>query len=394
MPRVKQPNKKFIDIAKKLDGKKFATSVQGDFKDFPDHRNRNRVTHPIWYILFVVLAGTLAGCNTIQDLADYARYKKNWFLKILAQKIDVISYDTLWWFFVKTNPETLKSLIQRWFNRLPRKIRRQLLAIDGKRVRGASKFDNIVHLVELYASESGLVITQERVPDKTNELAAIPAILESVDVKGAILSLDALFAQKSVVEKIIEKEAEYLISLKGNQGNLHAEIINFFEQAHSINFEGVDHETQSIKDKKAHGRVEKRTVYVVTELDWLPQLSEWKGLTSIIEIVTERKVNGKVEITRRYYISSAQATAAEFLRWIRQHWHIENGLHWVIDVIYREDAALNRTGNSVENMALVRRLTTNVIRCLDPDMGMASARRCATYEEDYLHGLLGTLFTA
>ncbi|WP_255350928.1 ISAs1 family transposase [Neochlamydia sp. TUME1] len=247
------------------------------------------------------------------------------------------------------------------------------------------------HIVEIFAAEGRLVIAQEKVPEKAIETQAVPALLEAMDVSGAIVSMDALYAHIDTIDEILNKGADYIVGIKGNQGHLKAEAYNFFEQAKAVNYQGVEGITREETYEKNRGRIESRHVCVVNALQWLPQREKWH-LQSMIEVRSERKVADKVEQAIRYYGSSRKAGAKEFAKWIRAHWAIENSLHHVMDVVFKEDASLSDVGFSAENMALIRRLATNIIRTMDSGRGITDARRNATYAPNYLRGLLGKVF--
>ena len=231
--------------------------------------------------------------------------------------------------------------------------------------------------MELFAAEQRLVLAQEKVPDKSSEPKVIEALLKDIDVTGALISTDALFAHTAHAQKFLDHGADYLIGLKGNQGNFHAEAKNFFDQARDVEYEEVDVERYISPPEKGHGRIEQRSICVCTALEWLPQVMSWPGLKAIIEVLSERDVGGKKTCEIRYYFSSRAASAKKFAEWIRGHWSIENPLHWVLDVIFREDAAQAKTGFIAENMAFFRRLSMNVIRTADPGRGFADARKFA-----------------
>jgi predicted transposase YbfD/YdcC len=236
------------------------------------------------------------------------------------------------------------------------------------------------------------VLAQEKVPDKSSEPKIIEALLQDIDVSGALISMDALFAHTAHAQKILDHGADYLIGLKGNQGNFYAEAKNFFDQARDVEYEDVDVKRYIPSPEKGHGRIEQRSICVCTALDWLPQVKTWPGLKAIVEVLSEREVDGKSSSEIRYYFSSREATPKEFSEWIRGHWSIENPLHWGLDVIFKEDSAQARVGFIAENMAFFRRLSMNIIKTADPDRGFADARRFCTYEPKYLRGILGKVF--
>lgn len=391
MPKRKTTGKNFVDLQQEIDLNIFIQNIKSNFKDFPDPRIKSRCAYPMWYLFLVILSGYLSGCNTVSDIAHFAEIRSSWFTALIGEKFSAPSYDTLWWFFVRVNPKIFKDLIGRWLQNLPKDLKDQLLAIDGKRLRGVSDKEHISHIVELFAIESRLVIAQEKVPDKLGEAKALPALLDSIDITEAVISVDALYANIHDTRLILNKESDFIVGIKGNQPNLEAELHNFFEQAKAVNYEGVDGITLFETDEKGHGRIERRSICVVNELDWLPQKDEWQ-LKALIEIRSERIIGDKIGLETRYYASSRKADAKKFAYWIRGHWGIENTLHYVMDVIFKEDASLSDIGFSAENMSLIRRLAANIIRTFDPDSGIADARRNATYDPNYLRGLLGRMF--
>ena len=184
-------------------------------------------------------------------------------------------------------------MLTQWFKHLSTELRDQLLVIDGKRLKGASTSGELMHVVEVFAAENRFVLAQEKVPDKTTEPKALPALLENIDVEGALISMDALFTNGCVVQQILEKKGDYLLGLKGNQGLFHDELSNFFEQAHAVEYEGVVH-TRHQTNEKGHGRIEQRIVCVVNDLEWIPQRDMWCGLSSLIEVRSERQRKGKI----------------------------------------------------------------------------------------------------
>jgi predicted transposase YbfD/YdcC len=217
--------------------------------------------------------------------------------------------------------------------------------------------------------------------------------LEQVNVEGAIISGDAHFTVAESAEQIIDAKADYLLAVKDNQPTLCAEIENFFDQAHAVEWEEVPHLFHQEVDK-GHGRIDIREVRVVEDLDWLPNACKWKNLACLIEVRSTRQKLGFAanEVFRRLYISSRRGSAKDFAKWTRQHWSVENKCHWVADVIFEEDYILADRGNSAENMGLFRRLAMNMSAVVDPERGLASVRRVATFGAGYLKGILAMFF--
>jgi len=394
MPRRKPIDNQILEASKQFNAEIFAETVKGAFSDFPDYRrNQSRVLYPVWYLSLIVLCGFFCGCNTIEEIADYADLQENWFSSLLGEKVQAPSHGTFWWFLVKTPPGALKGYIQKWFSKIPQTLKDQLLAIDGKRLKGANFLDHITHVVELFAAEDRLCLAVEKVPDKTVEKSTLPIILEQVDVEGAVISGDAHFTVPESAERIVDAKADYLLAVKDNQPSLCAEMENFFDQAHAVEWDEVPHSFHQEVDK-GHGRIETREVRVVEDLSWLPNVSKWKNLASLIEVRSTRQKIGSTasEVFRRFYISSRRASASAFAKWVRQHWSVENNCHWIADVIFKEDENLMDRGYSAENMGLFRRLAMNIAAVADPERGLAAVRRAATFGAGYLQGILAIVF--
>lgn len=392
MPSRKTKDPKFSELKQDIDVEFFAISVKGAFPDTDDPRQLSKTVYPFWFLMLLILSGYLGGADTVSDLALYAELNIDWINKLVDRSFSPPSYDTFWWLLARLSPETFKVLLKKWFANIPQQLRDQLLIIDGKRLKGVSATDALVHLVELFAAEQRLVLAQEKVPDKSSEPKVIEALLKDIDVHGALISTDALFSHISSAQKFVNHGADYLIGLKGNQGHFHAEAQNFFDQARAVDYEEVAVDRYCPSPEKGHGRIEQRSICVCTELDWLPQAVTWPNLNAIIEVASEREIQGKKSTEIRYYFSSRQATAKEFAGWVRGHWSIENPLHWVLDVIFKEDDAKAKAGFIAENMAFFRRLSMNIIKTIDPVRGFTAARKCCTYEPKYLRGLLGKIF--
>jgi len=390
MPKRRTADKQYDDILQDIDIDKLRDSIKSDFQSFIDPRSAERSLYPAWYLFLIIICGYLAGCNTLEDIAHFAYLRRVWFSSLNDMNLGVPSYDTLWWFLARTEPKSFKGLLSRWLSKLPLDFRDKLLMIDGKRLRGVSDNEHISHIVELFAAEKCIVIAQEKVPEKRDERQALSQLLQAVDVEGALISMDALFCHRSDLKKILDKGADYLVGLKGNQPTLEDEVFHYFDQAMLCNYEGTGIDSH-ISCEKDHGRIESREVRTLTELEWLEQAEVWT-IRTIIEVKSERVIKGKTETGTRYYLSSRKGSAEYFAKNIRGHWGIENVLHHVIDVVFMEDASLADAGNTAENMSLLRRLAANIVRTVDPGRGMAEARRAATYEPNYLLGLLSRTF--
>lgn len=234
--RRKQIDPIILEACKQFDARIFVETIKGEFSNFPDSRyNQKRIVYPIWYINLVILCGFFCGCNTIEEITEYALLQQSWFKELLNKSYPAPSYSTLWWFLVRTQPEALKQYFVKWFVKIPHQLKDQLLALDGKRLKSASFLGHITHVVELFAAEDRLVLATEKVPDKTVEKSCLSDILKQVDVSGAIISGDAHFTTPTVADQIIENQADYLLAIKGNQPKLQAEMENFFYKLMQLN---------------------------------------------------------------------------------------------------------------------------------------------------------------
>ena len=262
----------------------------------------------------------------------------------------------------------------------------EVVSIDGKTLRGSfykGEDQKAIHMVSAFASNVRLVLGQEKVSEKSNEITAIPKLLDALFITGGIVTIDAMGCQKSIASKIREKKADYVLSLKGNHGDLHDDIRTYFEGTSKEDLE-VDEECD-----KGHGRIEVRRCSISRNIDWLMQKEKWKDLSCIVEIESLRTEGGKDTLEKRYYLSSLKTSAKEVAKAIRSHWSIENSLHWVLDVTFNEDRSRIRKKNGPENMAIVRHTVLNLLRQNgDEKTSLKRRRRRASYSQDYLADIL------
>ena len=373
-----------------IDQQEFVESVEKAFKGISDPRVLDNQSYPLIYLLIMILAAVIAGANAIAQIHQYICVKIDIFRRLLGIE-QPPGYLVLWWLLVRLDSQKLQEAFLHWMKELPTEIKERIIAIDGKRLNGASK--QVVHLVSAWETGRGLLLGQIRTERKSNEITAIPKLLNTIDIQGATITIDAAGAQKKIVEEIRELGGDYVIALKGNQGHLHDEARNFFEQAREVEYEGCECTvTKSVE--KGHGRIEEREVVVTSLLDWLDCRAEWRDLRTLIEITTRREVKGKVSTERRYYISSLAMTAEKAMRIIRSHWGIENHLHWAMDVTFKEDDCTVSSGNAAENFALFRRMAQSVLQAdAGGTRGIAMRRRQAAWNDDYAIKLLGMVIS-
>lgn len=338
---------------------------------------------------------SIVGEGTIKDICAWARCNHELLREISKGRWEAPSYTAIWNFLVRLKSTALKDLVSQWIDQLPPEARSKTYAIDGKEVRAAGKVGARIQMVGLYATDSGVLITSEKVPEKRSEPLALPALLKAVDIAGAIVTMDAAYAHAKDLKEVTERRADYIVAIKGNQPILHGEVVSFFEQADAAGAAYAPLDIHMSKDAK-HGRLEEREVAVSHDTQWLAggaskDFPNW-GIQSLIRVRRKRAVGGKESISETVYASSRALTAGEAAKCIRDHWSIENGEHYVLDVVWNEDQCQVNTGNAAENLAHLRRIARNMVALVDPVRGFAAAKRAARFSQDYLLGLVRDFF--
>lgn len=362
------------------------------FKEVPDHRGNRHKLHRVEEILLLTFCGMIAGCDSWNDLEHFGSIKLSYLRKYFPYKNGVPSDDTLRRFFRALNPEVFESCFIKWVRSLQIELSDKVVAIDGKTSRRSFDGDNKpMHLVNAFASEFGIVLGQLKTAEKSNEITAIPELIELLDIIGSIVTIDAIGCQAKIVEKIIDKGADYLIGLKGNQGTLSKDV--------SIHFERKPCEADFFKvtaKDKGHGRIETRTCTVTENIKWLKELHpKWKKLNSIIEIKSEREIKSNISTETRYYISSLQAKPDKILNAIRQHWGVENKLHWVLDMSFNDDQCRIRKGNAPRNIAIIKKTVLNLLQIIKKDkprVSLKAMRKIAGWDNSFMDNVLMTKF--
>ena len=381
----------YTDLEKEIDIEEFRESVLSYFSKIPDPRQAGNLTYKLEHIFFIILSAMIAGANSINQIAIFAKAKSRW-IKELIPIETIPCYGIFWWVLVRIKPEFLRILLCEWLKTLPDESKDKILNIDGKCVKGTQKnltLNPHLHLVSLFSAEEGIVLAQQPVEDKSNEITAIPKVLNQINIQGAIITSDAMGCQKNIARAIYEGKAEYMLALKGNQESLADEVENYFNQADAIDFEGVDCDTIDSKES-GHGRIEQREIYVTEDIEWLPQKEEWVNLKSIVMVKSKRLLNGQLLTSeKRYYITSLPAKALKIANVIRKHWRIENNLHRQLDINFEEDKSVVNTGYAAENLAIFRKLALNI---LGSGKGLLERRRKAAWNEEYLSELVSKFF--
>jgi len=358
------------------------------FKTVPDHRVERKKLHPVEEILLLTFCATIAGYDGWEDIELFGKTKIELLRQYLPFKHSVPSDDTLRRFFRALVPETFERCFLDWVKSFQCQLSKKIVAIDGKTSRHS--FDGDVpamHMISAFASELGIVLGQLKVDGKSNEITAIPQLLDLIDIADSTVTIDAMGCQTKIVEKIIEKKANYVLGLKGNQSTLHDNVQLLFETKPN-NMTIFTH----VETEKGHGRIETRTCTVSDDIAWLKtEHHHWKNLTSIAEVESIREINGEKSIEKRYYITDHSANPSLIANAIRQHWGIENKLHWVLDISFGDDQSRIRKGNAPRNMAIVKKTVLNLLQIIKKDhprMSLKRMRKLAGWDNDFLNTVL------
>ena len=383
----------------KEDSRPASKSLVDCFAGIDDPRLNRKRRHELIDILVIAICAVICGAEHWTEVASFGRCKKNWFDSFLGLPNGIPSHDTFSRVFAILDPKRLRAAYAQWVRGFMRDVDVAHCCLDGKTVRGSGHMPDgkkAIHVLSAYAHEHGVVLAQAKVEDKTNEITAIPEILRVLHLKGMIVSIDAMGCQKEIATQIKEQGGEYVLSLKGNQGNLARDVEHHFECADRDQFVLLDHDAHTTVDG-GHGRVETRRYDVIGDAEWLDPEKQWGGLAAVGRVVSERisKANGAKSSETRYYLLSKRFTAEEFAKASRSHWGIENSLHWVLDVAFREDDCRIRTGFAAENFVVLRHIALHLLKQgTSVKLGIKSRRKVAGWDENYLLELLKGNFNA
>lgn len=364
------------------------------FEELSDPRARS-CNYQLDELLLAAICAVISGAESWTSVVEWSEMKLDWLRQHRPFANGIASHDTFGRVFSLLDAKRFEACFVRWMSTLCPSLDGQHIAIDGKCVRGSHDGSrSAIHLVSAWSSVSGLTLGQIRTADKSNEITAIPQLLDALDVKGAVITIDAMGCQHDIAAKIVERGADYVLGVKDNQPGLAEAVKLWFDAADAGEMDRPFWD--DIQIEKDHGRIETRRCLVTNDVAWLQeQHQHWSGLRSLIMIESTREVIGRnstgtASVERRYYISSLPAKAALLGKTVRAHWGIENSMHWVLDVAFREDDCRIRIGEAAQNFAILRRIALNLLkRDKSTKLGIANKRLKAGWNVDYLGKLLG-----
>ena len=355
------------------------------FADMPDPRVERTKLHKLEDILAITICAVICGAEGWNEIELFGHSKQQWFKTFLKLPNGIPSHDTFGRVISSIRPDDFEQRFQKWTLAIAQNTGEKVIAIDGKTLRRS--FDNAnskaaIHMVSAWACDNKMIFGQIATDEKSNEITAIPKLLEMLVLEGSVVTIDAMGCQKKIAEKIIDNNADYIFSLKGNHGTLHDEVKLFLDDAIA---NGGNYDYNHTIDG-GHGRVEKRKIWYSQDVQWIQDLSYWPGLSSLIAVESQRTQAGKVAVERRYFISSLSGKTAESVGQMnRQHWGIENKLHWSLDVSFGEDDCRIRKDFGAENFSRLRRIALNLLKQeKTAKCGIKAKQHKAGWDEKYM----------
>ena len=363
------------------------SSIAAHFRQLPDPRVCRTRRHTLEDILVITLCGVICGADDWVAIAEFGRAKRKWFRRFLALPHGIPSHDTFGRVFAALDPEAFKTAFLAWVATVADLLPGDVIAIDGKTLRRT--FDTAadkgaIHMVSAWATAQGLCLGQVKTDAKSNEITAIPKLLQMLALTDRVVTIDAMGCQTTIAKAIHAKGGDYVLSLTGNQTRLHDDIRTFFLDAEAHAFADTPHTTAETVDGD-HGRIEVRRAWATDDLAWLTARSRWPGLRSVLRVDRERTVGDRTTHETRFFLSSLPPDAATLARVVRSHWAIENSLHWVLDVALRQDQTRIRTGHAPENLAILHHIALNLLtQERTKKLGIKNKRLAAGWDHDYL----------
>ncbi len=366
-----------------------SSSFQDHFANLSDPRSFHAPNqrHELLDILVIAVCAVICGAEGWEDIEEYGKAQAEWFAAVLDLPHGIPSHDTFRRVLSQLDPDELTQCFVSWTAALSDLSGGDIVSLDGKTLRhsfdrAASK--SAIHMVSAWANRNRLVLGQVKVDDKSNEITAIPKLLKMLDLTGATVTIDAMGCQKEIAKVIAEQGADYVLALKKNHGTLYADVTLFLDDAQAREFAEIDHAYHETVDGD-HGRIETRRYWITSAIEWLGAKASWAKLQSLGMVESRREHGEQVEIDRRYYLVSLPCDGVRFSEAVRQHWGIENGLHWVLDVSFDEDACRIRKDKGAQTFSVLRHIALNLLkRESRHKRGIKARRKRAGWDRDYL----------
>ena len=358
------------------------------FNDLPDPRQRGKIMYPLDEVLLLTLLAVLAGADSFVEIARFGEKKRDLLRRFRPFRDGTPSHDHLGDIFAALDAEQFQRCFVSWVSSLIG-IPEGVVAIDGKTVRrsGGKAGKGAIHMVSAFAASQRLVLGQVKVAEKSNEIVAIPKLLDLLAIEGAIITIDAMGCQRAIARKIIEKKADYIFGLKGNQGSLREDVELLVSEQKARDF--ADSEISRAETIDAdNGRIETRVTTVIRNVEWLRKRHDWPGLNAVAIVESTRETKGKIERDTRYYITSLVMLAHLLGPAIRSHWSIENSLHWVMDMVFRDDECRVRTNHAPANFTTIKHMACNLLRRPSGKDSMRVRRKVAAWDDEFLTKLI------
>jgi predicted transposase YbfD/YdcC len=371
-------------------------SLEDCFGDIHDPRVQGRCEYRLLEIITIAICAVIAGADSWTEIETFGKSKIAWLKQFLPLEHGIPAHDTFGDVFRMLDAEEFQRSFMRWVEQVFKVMGGQVIAIDGKTVRRSHDKTigkDAIHMVSAWASTNGITLGQRKVDDKSNEITAIPELLRLLHIAGCIVTIDAMGCQTAIAQAIRDEKADYVLRVKANQGHLYQDLEDWFAYADQVQFQAMPHDYHQVVNK-GHGRIEIRRCWTIADpiaFEHIRHYDGWVDLHSIVRVQRERRLPDKVEQDTAYYISSLPANAHQLLEATRQHWGVENSLHWVLDVTFHEDDARIRKDNAPQNFAVLRHMALNILKQDTTTTSLKQKRYRAALDDSFLLKLLNQI---